>query len=78
MYDKFMACLKPLLFAMFKFFLCQAPQSSGVSLGVLGSRPEERISLNLPGFAADDDDDDIDEDKISENEVQCNLKANAR
>lgn len=46
-------------------FLCQAPRSSGAS-SVLGSRQEERVSLSLPGF---DDDDDNDEDRISENEV---------
>ncbi|KAM7413541.1 hypothetical protein PAMA_020763 [Pampus argenteus] len=40
------------------------PRSSGAS-SVLGSRQEERVSLSLPGF---DDDDNMDEDKISENE----------
>ncbi|XP_078140487.1 uncharacterized protein cep164 isoform X1 [Centroberyx gerrardi] len=40
------------------------PRSSGGS-SVLGSRQEERVSLSLPGF---DDDDDNDEDRISENE----------
>lgn len=34
------------------------------------------MSLNLPGF--DDDDDDDDNEKISENEVEYNLKTNAR
>lgn len=52
-----------------KFFLCQGPRSSGAS-SVLGSRQEERVSLNLPGFDDDDDDDDDnDDEKISENEV---------
>lgn len=32
------------------------------------------MSFTLPGF----DDDDDNEDKVSENEVQCNLKANKR
>ncbi|XP_044210486.1 centrosomal protein of 164 kDa-like isoform X1 [Thunnus albacares] len=40
------------------------PRSSGTS-SVFGSRQEERVSLSLPGF---DDEDDNDEDKISENE----------
>ncbi|XP_036938904.1 centrosomal protein of 164 kDa-like isoform X1 [Acanthopagrus latus] len=44
------------------------PRSSGAS-SVLGSRQEERVSLNLPGFDDDDDDDDDnDDEKISENE----------
>lgn len=54
------------------FFLCQGPRSSGAS-SVLGSRQEERVSINLPGFDDDDDDDDDDDnddEKITENEVE--------
>lgn len=40
------------------------PRSSGAS-SVLGSRQEERVSLTLPGF---DDEDDDNDDKVSENE----------
>ncbi|XP_028275256.1 centrosomal protein of 164 kDa-like isoform X5 [Parambassis ranga] len=43
----------------------RGPQSSGAS-SVLGSRHDEKVSLTLPGF--DEDDDEIDEYKISDNE----------
>lgn len=55
------------MFNVITFFTCQGPRSSGAS-SVLGSRQEERVSLSVPCF-----DDDNDEDKISENEVQYNL-----
>ncbi|XP_055370125.1 centrosomal protein of 164 kDa-like [Betta splendens] len=42
-----------------------APRSSGAS-SVLGGRQEERVSLSLPGF---EDDDENDEGKISKNEL---------
>lgn len=61
-------------YTMFDFFPCQGPRSSGAS-SVLGSRQEERVSLTLPGF---DDDDGDDDEKISENEVECSLRTNAR
>lgn len=51
-------------------FLCQGPRSSGAS-SVLGSRQGERVSLFLPGF---DDDNDNDDDKLSEKEVKYNYK----
>lgn len=59
---------------MFNLFPFQGPRSSGAS-SVWGSKQEEKVSLNLPGF---DDDDDDDNEKISENEVEYNLKTNAR
>ncbi|KAM4566439.1 uncharacterized protein cep164 isoform 1-T3 [Odontesthes bonariensis] len=46
----------------------RGPRSSGTS-SVLGTRPEEKVSLTLRGLDDDDDDDDDnDDEKISENE----------
>lgn len=44
---------------------CQGPRSSGTS-SVRGIKQEERVSLNLPEFNSEDDDDE----KTSENEVE--------
>lgn len=66
-----MLCRTFTVFNVIAFVLCQGPRSSGAS-SVLGSRQEERVSLSLPGF-----DDDNDEDKISENEVLYNLMTTA-
>ncbi len=62
---------------LFNLFLCQGPRTSEAS-SVLGSRQEERVSLTLPGLDVDDDDDDDDNDneKISENEVEYNIRYN--
>lgn len=45
---------------------CQGPRSSGTS-SVRGIKQEERVSLNLPDFNSEDDNDD---EKTSENEVE--------
>lgn len=45
---------------------CQGPLSSGTS-SVRGMKKKERVSLNLPDFNSEDDNDD---EKTSENEVE--------